>query len=47
VVRPWGGSLHGRYSESHGGTHHVAPEVVAELKALTEAKIHMYYFDLC
>jgi hypothetical protein len=42
VVRPLSWSLHGRDSESHGSTHRVAPEVVAELKAQVEAKVHMY-----
>jgi hypothetical protein len=46
VVRPWGQSLHGCDSESHGGTHRVAPEAASELKAQVEAKIHMYYFVL-
>jgi hypothetical protein len=30
--------------ESRGGTHRVASEAVAELKARAEAKFHMYYF---
>jgi hypothetical protein len=39
--------------ESHGGTHHVAPEVASEVKAQVEAKFHMYYlvvrmwYDIC
>jgi hypothetical protein len=40
-------SLHGHDSESCGGTHRVAPEAAAELKAQVEAKFHMYYFVLC
>jgi hypothetical protein len=36
--------LHGRDSESHGGTHCVAPVVEAELKAQSEAKFHRYCF---
>jgi hypothetical protein len=46
VVRLWGQSLHGCDSESHGGTHRVAPEAASELKAQVEAKIHMHYFVL-
>jgi hypothetical protein len=42
VVRPWGQSLHGRDSEYYGGTHRVAAEAAAELKAQAEAKLHMY-----
>jgi hypothetical protein len=45
VVRPWGQSLHGRDSESCGGTHHVAPEATVELVAHAEPKFHMYYFS--
>jgi hypothetical protein len=37
VVRPWSKSLHGCDSESCSGTHHVAPEVEAELEAWSEA----------
>jgi hypothetical protein len=44
-VRPWGYSLHGHDTKSDGGTHRVALEVVAELKAQAEAKFHMYYFS--
>jgi hypothetical protein len=46
VVRPWGKSLHSCDSESNGGTHRVAPEAVAELKAQVETMFHMYCFDL-
>jgi hypothetical protein len=45
VVRPWGWSLDGQDSESCGDTHCVAPEATAKLKALAEAKFHMYCFD--
>jgi hypothetical protein len=43
VVKPWDWSLHSRDSESRGGAHRVAPEVVFELEAQAEAKLHMYY----
>jgi hypothetical protein len=33
VVMPWGKSLHGCDSESRDGTHRVAPEAAADLKA--------------
>jgi hypothetical protein len=33
LVRLWGQSLHSYDMESHGGTHHVAPEAVSELEA--------------
>jgi hypothetical protein len=33
VVRPRGQSLHGRDSESYGGTHRLAPKAAAKLKA--------------
>jgi hypothetical protein len=46
VVRPWGYSLHGRDSESHGGNHRVAPEVATELEAQVEAKFYMHCFGL-
>jgi hypothetical protein len=42
VVRPWGYSLHGRESESHGGTNHVAPEAASRFKAQAEAKFIIY-----
>jgi hypothetical protein len=46
VVRPWGYSLHGRDLESRSGTHHVALEATALMKAQTEAKFHMDCFVL-
>jgi hypothetical protein len=46
VVRTWGESLHDNNSESHGGTHRVAREAVAELNAHAKAKFHMHYFIL-
>jgi hypothetical protein len=39
-------SLHAHDLESCGGTHHVAPEAVAELKAQAEANSHVYCFVL-
>jgi hypothetical protein len=38
---------HGHEFESRGGTHHVALEAVAELKAQVGTKLHMYCFILC
>jgi hypothetical protein len=34
--------LHSHDLESHGVTHHVAPEAASELKPQLEAKFHMY-----
>jgi hypothetical protein len=47
VVRPWGYNLYGHDSESHGGTHHVAPKAAVELKAQAEAMFNMRCFVLC
>jgi hypothetical protein len=46
VVRARGYSLNGRDSKSRSGTHRVAPEAAAKLKARMEPKFHMYYFGL-